>query len=60
MMMASTRAVDVGELARVLGQGTGEGGARIDLGAQRGHQVVLARVVGFFGQRGQGALYGQA
>jgi hypothetical protein len=42
-------AVDVGKLARVLAQRAGKGGARIDLGAQRGHQVALALVVGFVG-----------
>ena len=53
-------AIDVRELARVLRQRAGKGGARVDLGAQRGDQVALAFVVGFFGQRGQRALQRQA
>ena len=53
-------AVDVGKLARVLAQRAGEGGARIHLGAQGGHQVALALVVGLVAQGGECPLQRQA
>ncbi len=53
-------AVDIGKLARVLRQGARKRGPGIDLGPQRGHQVALAFVVGFFRQCREGALQRQA
>jgi hypothetical protein len=41
-------------------QRPGKAGAGIDFGPQRGDQLMLAFVLGFLGQRGQCALYGQA
>ena len=57
---ANHRAVDVGELARVLLQGACEGGAGIDLGAQHRHQMPLALVFSLVGQRRERALQRQA
>jgi hypothetical protein len=57
---ANHGAVDVGELARVLGQRPCKGRPGIDFGAQHGHQVALAFVVGLFGKRRQRALQREA
>jgi hypothetical protein len=51
---------DIGELARETRQRLAEGRAGVDLGAQRGHQMPLALVFGFVGQRRQGPLQRQA